>query len=352
MSFSESVSNSTLARNLSSHNSTADGNRIEWGATSVMTMVIFILTFLLGVPGNGAVICVIGFKMKSKVHTVCFLNLALADLIYCLTLPFTMANFVLIYSGYKPYFFWKFIEDVMFLNASASTYMLSMISICRCLAITRPIWYQQHLSPTWIRATRFGVWILAFIMRLPVLLLRDWKKESTVLEPFWFVFIFGLPFVIMITCYFLAGWRLQGNRFANSKKPVHLIITVVVSFMICWIPNAVCDLVSTFSTPIHQDWSLFTVALASFNSALNPILYVFAGREFHQVFRRSLLASLHLAFAEQRLELVTQTQTSKLTSNTNTSSSWPDSRLLSLDYRHSGQSDVIVVSSGGFPTLL
>ncbi|XP_062891254.1 C3a anaphylatoxin chemotactic receptor-like [Mobula hypostoma] len=317
MSFSEGVSSSTLAGNLSSHNSTADGNRMEWGAPSVISMVIFTLTFLLGVPGNGAVIWVTGFKMKSKIHTVCFLNLALADLIYCLTLPFRMTNIILSYSGHKTYFPWKFSGTLMFLNASASIYLLCLISICRCLAITRSTWLQQHPSLTWVRGACFGVWILAFVMCLPILLLQDFKKQLAVLEPFWFVCIFCLPMVIMITCYSLIGWKLQGNKFVKSKKPVHLIITVVVTFMICWYPNAVCDLVSTFSTPIPGDWWLFTVALASFNSALNPLLYVFAGREFHQAFRRSFVTSLRLTLAEQRLELQTQTQTGNLTSNRN-----------------------------------
>ncbi|XP_072884154.1 C3a anaphylatoxin chemotactic receptor-like [Hemitrygon akajei] len=315
MSFSEAVTISALSGNLSTHNSTAVGNTMEWGALSVMSMVSFTLTFLLGVPGNGAVIWVTVFKMKSKVHTVCFLNLALADLIYCLTLPFRMTNNILAYSESNPYFSWKFIGFFMILNASASVYLLCLISICRCLAITRPIWFQQHLSLTWARVACFGVWILAFVISLPVLLLPDLEKELIVLEPFWFVFTFGLPLLIMITCYSLAGCRLQGNRFVKSKKPVRLIITVVVSFMICWIPNAVYDIVSA-STPIPDNWSLFTVALASFNSALNPILYVFAGRKFNQVFRSSILASLHRVFAEQRLELVTQSQIPNLTPNT------------------------------------
>ncbi|XP_059805685.1 C3a anaphylatoxin chemotactic receptor-like [Hypanus sabinus] len=317
MSFSEGVTGSTLARNLCSHNSTADGNRMEWGATSVVSIFIFTLTVLLGVPGNSAVIWVTGFKMKSKVHTVCFLNLALADLIYCLTLPFNMVNITMIYSGYKPYFSWKFIGTVTFLNASASIYLLCLISIFRCLAITRPTWFQQHLSLTWARAACVGVWILAFVMYLPAHLIQDWRKESTVLEPFWFIFIFGFPLLIMITSYSLVGFRLQGSRFAKSKKPVRLTIAVVVTFMICWIPNSVCDLVSTFTTPIPPDLSLVAIALASFNSALNPLLYVFAGREFHQVIKRSLLASLHLAFVEQRLDLETQSPTPNLTSNTN-----------------------------------
>ncbi|XP_072102776.1 C3a anaphylatoxin chemotactic receptor-like [Mobula birostris] len=318
MSFYEGMSNSTLAGNLSSHNSTADENIMEWGAVSVISMVIFALIILLGVPGNGAVIWVTGFVMKSEVHTVCFLNLALADLIYCMSIPFRMANIFLSYSGLEDYFHKKFFGTLMFLNASAGIYLLCLISIYRSLGIIRPIWFQQHLSLTWVRAACVGVWILTFVMCLPVLLFRDLKKELAVLEPLWFVCIFGLPSVIMIICYSLVVRRLQGNKFVKSKKPVHLIITVVVTFMICWIPNAACDLVSTFSTPIPRDWWLFTVALASFNSALNPLLYVFSGREFRQVLRSSLLASLRLTFAEQRLELKTQTQTRNHISNMST----------------------------------
>ncbi|XP_059814454.1 C3a anaphylatoxin chemotactic receptor-like [Hypanus sabinus] len=316
MSYSEGMTSSTLAGNLSSHNSMADGNRMEWGAPSVVSMVIFTLTVLLGVPGNGSVIWVTGFKMKSKVHTVCFLNLALADLIYCLTLPFRMANISLICFGDNAYFSMEFIRTLTFLNATASIYLLCLISICRCLAITRPSWFQQQLSLTWARGACFGIWILAFAMCKPVLLLQDWKEELTVLQPFWFVFIFGLPLLIMITSYSLVGCRLQENRFVKSKKSVCLIITVVITFMICWIPNTVCNLVAIVK-PIPPDLSLFTVALASFNSALNPLLYVFVGREFHQVFRRSILTSLHLALAEQRLESETQPQTPNLALNTN-----------------------------------
>ncbi|XP_072884193.1 C3a anaphylatoxin chemotactic receptor-like [Hemitrygon akajei] len=254
---------------------------MEWGAASVTSMVIFTLTFLLGVPGNGTVIWVIVFKMKSNVHTECFLTLALTDLIYCLTLPFRMANISLTHSGYNAYFSCKFIGILMFLDASASTYLLFLISICRCLDITRPPWFQQYLSLTWS--------LDPSLRRVPACPPASGFEGG------------------------IDGWRLQGNRFAKYQKPVRLIITVVVAFMICWIPNAACDLLSAFTTPISQDWSSFTVALASCNSAINPLLYVFAGREFHQVFRRSILASLRLAFAEQSPEMETQSRTPNFT---------------------------------------
>ncbi|XP_062891247.1 C3a anaphylatoxin chemotactic receptor-like [Mobula hypostoma] len=274
-------------------------------------MAILIVTVLLGVPGNGAVIWVTGFKMKSNVPNVCFLNLAVADLIHCLCLPLHIVVIYQLYSGYFPNFFWVFVIPIMFPNAFASIYLLCLISIYRCLAITRPIWFRQHLNLAWVRATCFMVWVIAIVIFMPVFLSRFFSKFVLI----WLVFIFGLPLVIMIICYALVGWKLQGDRFAHSRKPIRLIVTAVAAFMICWLPSTLYALISNDSMLRHFDWYILTEALASFSSALNPLIYVFVGSDFRQVFRRSMFPSLQLTFSEY--ELKGETHNRNPTSNTN-----------------------------------
>ncbi|XP_072102757.1 N-formyl peptide receptor 3-like [Mobula birostris] len=281
---------------------------MEWGAPSVMSMVILILTFLLGVPGNGAVIWVTGFKMKGNAHTVCFLNLAVANLTFCLFLPFLMADTTQLRVSES---LSVFIRSIMFLSVFASIYLLFLISIYRCLAILRPIWFQQHLSFACVRVTCFMVWITAIAMCLPLFFPRYLSERIII----WTIFIFGLPSVIMITCYSLVGWRLHGNRFAKARKPIRLIVTAVSTFVICCLPVTLCTLLRNFSESVSRDWLIFTEALASFNSSLNPFVYVFASSNFRQVIRRSLFASLLLAFTEH--ELKGETQNRNPTSNTN-----------------------------------
>ncbi|XP_062891244.1 C3a anaphylatoxin chemotactic receptor-like [Mobula hypostoma] len=304
MSLSERVSNSTFTGNFCPNNSAAGRFRMEWGAPSVMTMVILIVTVLLGVPGNGAVIWVTGIKMKSKVPNVCFLNLAVADLIYCLCLPLH------IILQLECFYFWLLVLPTMFLVAFASLYLLCLISTYRCLAITRPIWFQQHVSLAWVRVTCFVVWVIALVIFMLVFLSRYYSKLFLV------AFTFALPpLVIIIICYSFVGWRLQGARFAETRKPIRLIVTAVAAFMICWLPNALFALISNDSILHHFDWYILTEALASFNSALNPLIYVFAGSDFRQVLRRSLFASLQLAFTEH--EPKGETENRNPTSNTN-----------------------------------
>ncbi|XP_062891248.1 C3a anaphylatoxin chemotactic receptor-like [Mobula hypostoma] len=306
MSLSEGVCNLTFTGNPCPNNFAAGGFRMEWRAPSVMTIVILIVTVLLGVPGNGAVIWVTGFKMKSNVWNVCFLNLAVADLIYCLCLP------LYIILQLECVYFWLLVLPTMFLVAFASLYLLCLISIYRCLAITRPIWFQQHLSIPWVRVTCFVVWVIAIVIFMLVILSRCFFKCALI----WVTFTFALPpLVIMIIFYALVGWRLQGARFAESRKPIRLIVTAIAAFMICWLPSVLYALISHDCMLQPSDWYILTEALASFNSALNPFIYVFASSDFRQVFRRSLFASLQLAFTEH--EPKRETENRNPTSNTN-----------------------------------
>ncbi|XP_072102768.1 N-formyl peptide receptor 2-like [Mobula birostris] len=226
-----------------------------------MTMIILILTVLLGVPGNGAVIWVTGFKMKI---------------------------------------------------AFSSLYLFYLISIYRCLAITRLIWFQQHMSLPWVLVTCFVVWVIAIVIFMLVFLSRYFFECALISIVFTFA---HPPFVIMIICYALVGWRLQGARFAESRKPIRLIVTAIAAFMICWLPSTLYALISNDYMLSHSDWYILTEALASFNSALNPLTYVFAGSDFRQIFMRSMFTSLQLAFTEHEPEAETETRNS--TSNTN-----------------------------------
>ncbi|XP_051892914.1 fMet-Leu-Phe receptor-like [Pristis pectinata] len=274
MSLSEDLSNSTLCGNFSNY-STHGNLRIHWSASTILAMIVHALTFLLGVPGNCAAIWVMGFKMKYSGSSVLFLNLAVADLTYCLTLPFRMAKFALPGSWLRSYIASILIRSATILTVSASVFLLTLISIHRCLAVTHPIWFQQQSSLAWVLAACFAVWGLALLASLPELLIEHISlyfghKTLAVLQVLWTVFIFALPIMIMAACYLL-----------------------IVRYV--------------------------TISLSSFNSALNPLLYVFAGQDFRQVFRRSLAASLRLAFVEEGPELGSDLPDPNVTSDTSVS---------------------------------
>ncbi|XP_059805745.1 C3a anaphylatoxin chemotactic receptor-like [Hypanus sabinus] len=322
-----------------SDESVPEDSGTQLSTSAILSIFVYALTFLLGVPGNGAVIWVTGFKMKRSVNMVWFLNLAVADLTYCLSLPFQMANVALRNSWPTDNVLCKLIPSAIVLNMFASVFLLTMISVDRCLAVTRPIWSQTHRSLSWVRAACLVAWGLAFLMCLPTLLTRKMYIDSEfgftyctlnytgtyfgdrtreVVEVTRALFAFIFPFLIMAFCYLLIGQKLQRGKFAKTsktRKPVRLIAVVVAAFFLCWLPYHICGLAQAFSKhPAAWVWDSFSMGLASFNSALNPILYVFAGRNFRQVFRRSLSTSLRLAFAEEQTETACKTRMKTISS--------------------------------------
>ncbi|XP_027806353.1 C3a anaphylatoxin chemotactic receptor [Marmota flaviventris] len=139
----------------------------------ILSMVILGLTFLLGLPGNGLVLWVAGLKMQRTVNTVWFLHLTLADFLCCLSLPFSLAHLAL--HGYWPYgrFLCKLIPSIIILNMSASVFLLTAISVDRCLMVLKPIWCQNHRRVRTAFAICGCIWMMSFAMCIPVFMHRE-----------------------------------------------------------------------------------------------------------------------------------------------------------------------------------
>lgn len=157
----------------------AESNSTDLGARPlaqtpvILSMVILSLTFLLGFPGNGLVLWIAGLKMRQTVNTVWFLHLTLADFLCCLSLPFSLAHLVL--QEHWPYgwLLCKIIPSVIVLNMFASVFLLTAISLDRCLLVLRPIWCQNHRKVRTALVICACIWASAFILCIPVFVYRE-----------------------------------------------------------------------------------------------------------------------------------------------------------------------------------
>ncbi|XP_038623913.1 C3a anaphylatoxin chemotactic receptor [Tachyglossus aculeatus] len=168
---------------------------VPWGNTSspdsplqqshslpeLLSMVILSFTLVLGLLGNGLVMWVAGWKMQRTVTTVWFLHLTAADLLCCLSLPFSLAHLAL--GGHWPHgqLLCKLVPATIVLNMFASVFLLTVISLDRCLLVTRPVWCQNHRGVRLATAVCGAAWVLAFVLCLPILLYR----ETYVDGPLW-----------------------------------------------------------------------------------------------------------------------------------------------------------------------
>uniref|UniRef100_G3NX62 Formyl peptide receptor 1 n=1 Tax=Gasterosteus aculeatus TaxID=69293 RepID=G3NX62_GASAC len=309
----------------------------------IMSLIVYCLAFVLGVLGNGVVIWVTGFKMKKTVNTVWFLNLAVADFLFTVFLPLSITLTALDFHWPFGKFMCKLNTTISFLNLYASVYILVVISVDRCVSVVWPVWAQNHRNVRKASFVSLGVWVMALILSTPYFIFRDtalYNKDENDIECFNnfalsddyenesviqlrlfrhkamtitnFLLGFVVPFTVIVSCYAVIIHHIKRNRTlaSHSRRSFKIIAAVITAFFLCWAPYHIIDLlglansllsdrsetldhVTTIGIPI-------TSSLAFLNSCLNPLLYVFMGQDFKDIYK-DVVQVTYLLFSSSKL---------------------------------------------------
>ncbi|XP_051765723.1 C3a anaphylatoxin chemotactic receptor [Ctenopharyngodon idella] len=298
----------------------------------VISLVVYSLTFLLGVPGNIFVVYFAGMKMKRTVNTIWFLNLATADLLCCLSIPFSMAEILL--DRHWPYgsVMCKILPSVIVINMFASVFTLNLISLDRFTQVITPVWAQNHRNLFLARLSCVVAWVLALVLSLPFMILRhtftdeylntthctfhgeddDYTKSGT-LSIIRFVFGFLIPLICITSCYGIIAHKLGRSNF-RSGRAFRIMLAVIVAFFLCWLPYHMVDLIVWYGEESSVSTTLdpLAISLAYINSCLNPILYVFMGQDFKSKVKLSLRRVFERAFSEEGTQMSRSTQSQQM----------------------------------------
>lgn len=289
------------------------------GFNSLGLMITYMVVFVLSTVGNSVVVYVVCCMKKGRTSTDIFLmHLAMADLLFSLTLPFWAID------SHSGWIFGNFLCKVLSGFQEASVYsgvfLLACISVDRHLAIVRAT---RVLSShcLLVKVMCGVVWMVAGLLSLPVAMQRQsihaedlghticyenltgessdhWRVSMRVLRH---TLGFFLPLVVMAVCY---GWTLVTlfhTRNRQKHKAMRVILAVVLVFVLCWLPYNVTVLIETLirggslkvgtcETQYSVEVMLnVTKVLAFMHCAVNPVLYAFIGQKF----RNQLLSTLH-----------------------------------------------------------
>ncbi|XP_067255080.1 C3a anaphylatoxin chemotactic receptor-like [Chanodichthys erythropterus] len=301
----------------------------------VISLVVFSLTFLLGVPGNIFVVYIAGMKMKRTVNTIWFLNLATADLLCCLSIPFSIAEILL--DHHWPYgsVMCKILPSVVVINMFASVFTLNLISLDRVTQVITPVWAQNHRNLFLARLSCVVAWVLALVLSLPFMIIRhtfpdeysnttycifyaDKEGDSTtsgLLSIIRFVFGFLIPLICITSCYGIIAHKLGSSHF-RSGRAFRIMLAVIVAFFLCWLPYHMVDLIKWYGDKSSFLMTLavdpLAISLAYSNSCLNPILYVFMGQDFKKRVKLSLRRVFERAFSEEGTQMSQSTQSQQM----------------------------------------
>uniref|UniRef100_A0A8B9T1L7 G-protein coupled receptors family 1 profile domain-containing protein n=1 Tax=Anas platyrhynchos TaxID=8839 RepID=A0A8B9T1L7_ANAPL len=271
---------------------------------------VYLVVIPLGLVGN-----VLGlWHLRAAPHGPLSLlvgNLGLADLLYVGTLPFLVGYYLRGRAWPFGRAWCRLTRSLFHLNLYASIGFLTCISLHRYLGIVHPLRVrgrcQELFSSAWLSA---AVWGTAWTV--------TWRTPQPSPPPG-----FVVPFLIIIGCYCHVVVVLCRNDTMDPglrRRSIRLVVLVMVLFSVCFLPYHVFRNLNLLSRRWQQQGSCtqasrdiyvsyqVTRGLASFNSALNPLLYVMTSKDCTSRVR-TIYRRLHFGLLDER--------------GTGTSDAWP-----------------------------
>ncbi|XP_026797869.3 substance-K receptor [Pangasianodon hypophthalmus] len=279
------------------------------------------LVVLVSVVGNVTVIWIILAHRRMRTVTNYFIvNLAFSDV--SMATFNTVFNFV--YALHNDWYFGlgycKFQNFIPITAVFSSIYSMAAIAVDRYMAIIHPL--RSRLSSTTTRVVIGVIWAVAFSLAFPQCFYSSTKVYShrTVCMVEWpddyggkhqlsyqiavIILIYLLPLLVMLVTYSMVGQRLWGskipgeasdhyqNQIQAKRKVVKMMIVVVTTFAVCWLPYHIYFILGSFKKDIYNQHYIQQVYLAIFWLAMsstmyNPIIYCCLNQRFRSGFRRA-----------------------------------------------------------------
>ncbi|KAM4602930.1 leukotriene B4 receptor 1-like [Polymixia lowei] len=315
-----------------SENVTVDLSELSSLGQSVSCVVLG-LSFLVGTPGNLLVIWTILKHVKHRSHTVVLiLHLAAADLLVLITLP------LWIYSLARSWVFGEAACKAMvyIINACmySSVFLITLMSVERFVAIRYPFVMLQWKTKTVMNKFLVVVWFLAFVFGTPAIVTQSLDKvngtehclfrnyssvaQEAVCLSLEILVGFAVPFTVLTICYYLVAAQLRGMHFNTKQKSMVLISSVIVAFILCWLPHHIIniiELILILTTDAEVEYvelqpaTFIAGALVFISNSVNPVLYAFAARSFQGSLQESRLVKMfqEVAAASGKLKVAGNT---------------------------------------------
>ncbi|EMP33136.1 Somatostatin receptor type 3 [Chelonia mydas] len=250
--------------------------------SGVLIPLVYLIVCVVGLVGNSLVIYVVlCHSVSESVTNVYILNLALADELFMLGLPFLAAQNALSYWPFGS-FMCRLVMAVDAINQFTSIFCLTVMSVDRYLAVVHPGKSSKWRTARVAKAVSATVWVLSSVVVLPVVVFSNVPRGMSTCPIQW-------PFRS-------AGRRvraLSAKRKRSERRVTRMVVAVVAVFVLCWLPFYVLNIINVVC-PLPEEPSLFgvyflVVVLPYANSCANPIIYGFLSYRFKQGFRRAIL---------------------------------------------------------------
>uniref|UniRef100_A0A3P9LNH9 G-protein coupled receptors family 1 profile domain-containing protein n=1 Tax=Oryzias latipes TaxID=8090 RepID=A0A3P9LNH9_ORYLA len=261
-----------------------DPDDLSLDVWSLSCAVVLGLGFLVGVPGNIAVII-----LKRNIQHLLMLNLAVSDLLCLLTLPLWIYS--LLYSWIFSLLACKILVYLGSCSLYGSVLTIVLLSFQRYMLVV----HQQFLTK--MRWCLVLLWPVSLILYIPVLVIQKEIPDKNRLRC-GYVFssrtqklatLLTETLVGFTSCFIVAFSYIQLYRkvaraaFFNNPQTSRLVTSIIIVFFALWIPYHTMNVLRVGASAFHNErldkhlaqlWYI-VLPLTFINSCLNLLLYAF-----------------------------------------------------------------------------
>ncbi|KAK9402952.1 Mrgprh: Mas-related G-protein coupled receptor member H [Crotalus adamanteus] len=274
----------------------ASGEHLEYVNTlhNIIFSIILIIC-CIGAPLNGIVIWLLGFQIKRNPFTVLIVNLAIADFGFLIFMTiYCIAIFIgFIQSGIR----WEIFFSLFSVTYISSLFLLTAISIDRCVSVLFPIWHRcsrpNYLSP----AVCTFLWIFSSLLIGIHYIMQHlfWNLHLVVTA------VLCLPLMTTSTVILFIKICLKSKQMKRGRLLVMILITLLC-FLILNLPFYFYVFITHFLLEENFvnifELSVYLCPSASLNSSVNPVIYFLVGRKKKARSRESIKVVFQRVFRE------------------------------------------------------
>ncbi|XP_065258289.1 C-C chemokine receptor type 6-like [Emys orbicularis] len=311
--------------------------------TKVFLPIAYSIICVLGLVGNIFVVMTFALYKKTKSMTDIYLfNMAIADILFVLTLPFWAVNYAA-----EKWIFGDFIckitRGIYAINFNCGMLLLAFISMDRYIAIVQATKSFKLRARTlaYSRLICLVVWVLSILISSSTFIFSQSYSHSVhetneicehrsntetkgttlklLLLGMQLLFGFFIPLLFMVFCYAFIVKTLVKAQNSKRNKAICLIVLIVIVFLVCQVPYNMVLLVTATNMgklikPCDSEKQIafakyITEALAFFHCCLNPVLHAF-GVKFRSYFVNMMKDLWYLRYKKYK------TKSSRISSDT------------------------------------
>ncbi|XP_034980335.1 mas-related G-protein coupled receptor member H-like [Zootoca vivipara] len=266
------------------------------------TLIFFTTTLpfiVFGLWGNGTVIWLLGVRIKRNTFSTYIVNLSAAD-IGLLIVESILLTYWSISNSYRDLVSVLF-NDLFLFMYSAGQFLLTVISIDRCLSVLFPLWYRCH-RPTHLSSTVSALlWILSLLLpAIHFTLFLTHKFEYYSLRPLQIIIngTICLPLLTISTLTLFIKVYFKSQPYQRGKRLVAILLTLLF-FLIFSFPLNVFHFMKMLNQHLPSYIMRYGYFCACLNSSVNPLIYFLVGRQRRDKTRRSMESILKKIFVEE-----------------------------------------------------